>query len=126
VGQSLPYPLRHVQAVEADMFPGNDMSELVRAEIGQCARRSAGISPMDDPAALKVGAAQKGTAGKTGIPSEAPTFGLWKKEQALSPGVVGHIEPVLAALGLEDRALQQPFAGPQKPPSAGGPEWAAR
>src|SRR5215813_8931860 len=75
---------------------------------------------MDHSAALKVGAAQKGMAAKTGIPSEAPAFGPWDKEQALSPGVIGHIEPVLAALGLKRRALQQSFAVPKKPLSATG------
>jgi len=90
-----------VQAIETNVFPGNDMSEFVRAQKGRRARRSAGISPMNNLAALKVSATHKGVTSKTVIPSEAPAIAVWDKEQALSPIVVGHIEPVLAALGFE-------------------------
>src|SRR5215475_4742566 len=120
VGQSLPYPLRNVQAGETDMFPGNHMSEFVRAQSGQCARRSAYIPQMDDPAVVKVSAAQKGMTAKTRIPGEAPGVGGEDEEQAVSPAVVGHIEPVLTPLGFERRPVQQSFAVTKKPLSATG------
>src|SRR5690242_1396291 len=99
------------------MFPGDDMSELVRAKIGQCARRSADIAQVNDPAAVKVGTAQKGMTAK---PREAPAFGSRKKEQALSPADVGYIEPELAPLRFEWRPVQQLFAVMEKPLSASG------
>ena len=71
-------------------------------------------------AAVKIGATHKGMTAKTVIPGKAPGVGLRDKEQALSPIVVGNIEPILAPLGFERRPVQQSFAVPEKPISATG------
>ena len=90
------------------------MSELVRTQVSQRARRSTDISPVDDLTSLKIGAAQEGMTAKIIIPGEAPSLAVRDKKQTLSPILVGDIEPVLAPHGFERRPLQQPFAVPQK------------
>src|SRR5262249_29616592 len=89
VGKPLPDPLWHVQTAEAEMLPGDDVGDLVRAEPPERARRRADIAPMNDAAALEVGAAQEGMTAEPVIPGKAPTVRVRNEEQALAPAVIG-------------------------------------
>src|SRR5690242_6246819 len=74
---------------------------------------------MHDPASLEIGATQKGGTPKQGV-GDAPSLWGREEEQALSPILVGDIDPVLACFRFERRSLQQSLAVPQEPFSTSG------
>jgi hypothetical protein len=104
--------------IEKGLIAGNDMSEFMRAKIGECARWRGDIAPLQVPTGLEVGPTQESVPDETVVVSDASGIGMWEEEQTMSPVLIGDVETVLAGFGLERRPLKQSLAIAQKSFSA--------
>ncbi len=104
--------------IEKGLIAGNDMSEFMRAKIGECARWRGHIAPLQVPTGLEVGPTQESVPDETVVVSDASGIGMWEEEQTMSPVLIGDVETVLAGFGLERRPLKQSLAIAQKSFSA--------